>query len=335
MFLRYSFMFLLLTTAPLFSAIDQKPESEKTFFSLKASDFFVTHSYFNPPSSAQIAILGNIHNNDKYIIKQKTIDRVFTCVIREKIVADMAEKMTEKIGIYANKVIIVPAHCPFPGKYDLEKPASLIAFVPGTVVCNLPEHYHKPNLKQANNPKRIRGLQKEMINDMARHPDLPILVAFDTFTGHNDRHPENLFYDEKSDHYFAIDLESGFYNNIAEHAHALFEQMIKDKKQKEEKEEEEEKKEKKANLSTEEINALTAYQSTLKTLIPIYPPEIIFSKIAQSRIEAGIEDHEESGKMEEALQQTIQDNYDSCKLVVASLDALLKMYTPEEGTRKT
>ncbi len=350
MFTHYFFIFLLLTTAPVFSAVQepiiekpaiQEAESEKTFFGLKASDFFVTHSFFNEESSAQIAFLMNIHNHDdKYLIKQRTTKtypdgkllRIFTSVPREKILANMAEEfsaMTEKKHkVIANKVEIVPAHYPFPGKYNLEKPASLIAFVPGIAVCDLPEGYHKPNLKQFDSdyphsraPEKL-GLQRRMINDMARHPNLPPLVAFDTFTAYKDRRPANLMYEEKTNRYYAIDMENGFEHNLAKHALRLVIQMIKEKQ--EEKKQEDEKES--ASLSLQEIDALKIYQSTLKKLIPMYPPEIIFSKIAQARIEAGIEDHEESSEKEKELQQTIQDNYNSCIQTVASLDALLKMY---------
>jgi len=324
MFTRYSFILLLLTTAPLFSAIIEKPESEKTFFGLKASDFFVTHSFLAKPALTEIAFLGNIHNNDRYVLKQRTTDFCFTSIVREMVVASIAKT----IRMRANDVTIIPVHYPFPGRLDPEKPATLHTFVPGVDLRELPEHYHKPYLKQTTKPERIKGLQKAMISDMARHPDLPILVAFDTFVADNDRHPGNILYDEESNHYFAIDMEQTFTNNIAQYAHALFELLIKEKLEqaKQEKKVEEEKEKKADLLSTEEINALKVYQFTLKTLIPLYPPETIFARIAQARIEAGIENHEESGEIEKALQQTIQDNYDSCIQTVASLDVLLKNY---------
>jgi hypothetical protein len=55
-----------------------------------------------------------------------------------------------------------------------------------------------------------RGLTLNVIQSMARHPDLPSIVAFDTFVGNADRSQPNIFYDQQTDHFCGIDLSASW-----------------------------------------------------------------------------------------------------------------------------
>ncbi len=274
------------------------------------SDFVLIDFYFKKNTSTNIAILKNL--DDKFILKQVTNDKATSVVIKEKVAADIAES----IGIAAHKIIIIPIGRSFEGKKIIDKPATLHSFVPGVIARTFFQDGHGPDIRQYNRSGKQgsqRGLRRVTITDMARHPDLSALVAFDTFIANHDRSPRNYFYDEKKDCYFAIDLASSFSVNIAQYAYDLFSDMVK--KNKEEK------------LSSDEINGLVIYQSILKKLITLYPPEVIYAQMVKAMREANLTSYIENRRFIRKRRRFVQANYDSCKQVVAVLDILLKNHT--------
>jgi len=299
-------VFLLAITQ--FFIIRSTFELKADFFDLPKSDFFLEHFYFKKNSNTNIAELKDCYNN-KFILKQPVDDNVFGVVVREKVAADIALS----VGIGVNNVAIVPVGYSFAGKEIVDKPATLHSFVPGVVVRSIFKKGYGPDIRQHRSRKgeKQAGFRRVIIKDMALNSDLAALVAFDTFTANHDRHQKNYFYDEDKNRFFAIDLETSFCTNIAQYAYRFFKQMVENDDR---------------DLSLDEINGLIIYQATLKKLIKMYPPKIIYLKIAEARRQAGIASDRESCYYEEKKQGRIQDNYNSCSQLVAVLDILLKNY---------
>lgn len=303
-----AFLLLFSQFFGLFSDSNIKIRVKSNFEDFRESDFSVIDFYFKENSDTNIAILKYVNNN-KFILKQILDNSVFAAVVREKVAADIARA----VGIGVNEVTIISAHRSFPGKKIFNKPATLHAFVPGVAVRLLFGKGYGPNIRQYRSAKGNgkRGLSRITIKDMASHSDLSALVAFDTFTANHDRHQRNYFYDEASDHFFAIDLECSFSTNIAQHAYNLFYDMVKNGDK---------------SLSLNEINGLIIYQSMLKKLIKMYPPKIIYSAVNKSIDEVDIKFDKKNYNFLKKMQSAIQTNYDSCEKTVAILDVLLKSY---------
>lgn len=104
------------------------------------------------------------------------------------------------------------------------------------------------------------GLTLNVIQAMSHHSDLAKLCAFDTFINNPDRSPPNLFFDEDSNSYQGIDHFSAFFNyDLAKHA--IFQLTeLKDH-----------------CFSKQEIDGLTIYWETLKSLVKQFSPQDIYS----------------------------------------------------------
>lgn len=64
-------------------------------------------------------------------------------------------------------------------------------------------------------PPEKTGLTLAVIQDMAKHPDLPKIVALDTFVGNADRSCPNLYYDKVADRFCGIDMAASFSSPLA------------------------------------------------------------------------------------------------------------------------
>jgi hypothetical protein len=87
------------------------------------------------------------------------------------------------------------------------------------------------------------GLTIEIIQNMAKHPDLPRIVALDTFVGNADRSPPNLYYDEITDRFCGIDMAASFSSPLALAAYQRLEGL-------------------KSHLTSGELSALIDYANT-------------------------------------------------------------------------
>src|SRR5207249_10025139 len=103
-------------------------------------------------------------------------------------------------------------------------PATVHTLVPGQSVesLNLDVDIHQ-RMRRENTPMWHKwgplppekaGLTLKVIQNMAKHDDLPSIVAFDTFVGNADRSRPNLFYDSATDHYFGIDMAASFCSEL-------------------------------------------------------------------------------------------------------------------------
>jgi len=156
-----------------------------------------------------------VQGANRFVVKQmisEDIKKQF-CLIREA----LASCIAESLDIPVNHIRIIPPGARFPGKKFTERAATLHTFAHGRSLLD-PGKYRYLKIKQLWKealPKEHWGLTWQVIHNMSLHPDLPIIVAFDTFIGNSDRCPHNLRYHGKSDHFCGIDMEISFNKNLS------------------------------------------------------------------------------------------------------------------------
>lgn len=271
---------------------------------------------FETPHNTHISVLQD-DNGKKFVVKQETRD-VLTwhlSAARDKLGALVARS----IYVLANRVEIIPSYATFPGKRSLQHPATLHEFVPGIQIAFLPERLARfqksiQQFKKPSMPEDKWGLTEIVIGNMSCHEDLPRMVALDTFLANADRNDKNYFYDEESNHFFAIDFESSFQKNIACYACGCIQSIIKAKE---------------PINSIRIMRGLKRYRNVLNELIRLYTPDDLHEKLVQFALEGGILSRALKTDVEKKLErygQAIRDNYDSCKQLVILLDQLILKY---------
>ena len=163
----------------------------------------------------------------------------------------LSSHMAQEMGYPYNKVRIIPANSNFTGKPQKHLPATLHKVVPGSKIKGLKNKASKfsnIDIRQKN------GLTRDIVSCLSRHPDLPIIVCFDTFVCDYDRTRSNLFYDIITNRFYAIDFEKSFQRvNVI----LLAIQNLRDMKK---------------PFSRKELNGLRRYKNTIEKLILCFPP---------------------------------------------------------------
>lgn len=166
-----------------------------------------------------------------------------------------------------NKVTIIPPKIFFIGKKNLEFPATLHVRAPGVSTdqacryqyIDIHQRFRKENSSMWHRwgPLALEktGLTLAIIQNMAKHPDLPKIVALDTFVGNADRSSPNLYYDENADHFCGIDMAASFSSPLASAACRQMREIGC------------------TCFTQEELSALENYAHTLEFLIDTWPPE--------------------------------------------------------------
>ncbi|MCX5925409.1 MAG: hypothetical protein NT124_03930 [Candidatus Dependentiae bacterium] len=283
-----------------------------------------TIDYFSTLKNTRIAIL-NCKNSKKFIVKQDTRDLLTWHIItvRDK----LGSYIAQSAGVLANRVEIIPAGFTFPGKVAIDVPATLHDFIPGIPVNKLPDSLQKfkGKIKQRVDdyfPKNQCGLNRSVIAHMAEHEDLSKMVAFDTFIANTDRGTKNYFYDRKSNHFYAIDLESSFNHNLAFYACQCIDSLIKSK----------------VNLSPKELQALIVYRKTLNLLIQNNSPEDMYKKMIDFALQGNIISRSFRFSVLDRLKKyesSIKANYNACKKLVRLLDRLIGQLRINRGSGLT
>lgn len=133
------------------------------------------------------------------------------------------------------------------------------------------------HIKHMNNEIWIKkGLYKEkQLKCICAYPHLCKIVAFDIFTDNTDRHNRNIFFDQKTEQFYLIDMDHGFQsvhglvdssfdahiNTLATRTYNFLKDLKKNKK-----------------LSYQETKALKKIGKTLQQLATLNPPELIFEE---------------------------------------------------------
>jgi len=227
--------------------------------------------------------------------------------------------IAESVCLPINRVRIVPAHTSFIGKKYPDRPATLHTCVPGSSVSESDEDVRihqripKPNClnKWPLSPER-EGLNSTIIENMARHEDLPGIVALDTFVGNADRSQPNLFYDPVTNRYYGIDLAASFCSELGKVA---CEQIQRFEAQKRE-------------FSSSERVALAKYAKTLEQLLSLWTPESIEQLLLENAHRAGFEAgclwNQDLEERIDFHKRVIQSNYAAVTELLGRLEKLLK-----------
>ena len=243
---------------------------EKIDFLVLDSDYdhdnVIVYKFLDAQKSSYIVFVKDDESNN-YVVKQekyKELKRQFRA-ISEALCAHIALSL----DIPSQQVKIIPVGTAFPGKFVTKRVATLHTLVPGVTIRSLKSGslYSSLDIKQdasEDTPVERRGLTEKIIYWMSQHPDLPLIVALDTFTGNKDRNKANILYDQETDRFYSIDMALmydifGERRSLAQLACDQVNGMIK-----------------RGKVFTEkEREALIAYRSMLKKLVYNFNPKIM------------------------------------------------------------
>ncbi len=217
--------------------------------------------------------------NKEWIFKQLTETSPDDQIVL--VLEEMASEIARTLNISLNHAEIVAASdwfehrlLPnFPGTLHLRVPGASVEDNPPWVNFSIQQRIRSPFqiARMGPLPSEVTGLTKEVIDTMSKHPDLPRIVALDTFLGNNDRSAPNVFYDAKGDRFYGIDMGSCLIGNLAQCAHEkilLYSAEI-------------------SSLSTQELQGLVSYRKTLQSLTEQFPPANMISLLDQLLKKAG------------------------------------------------
>jgi len=235
-------------------------------------------------------------------IKLKERDKEFGFV-REV----LASHVAESVNIPMSRARIIPKELRFPGKYFPEKCGTL-----QTRALGVNGYHTRLCLEQRmkNLPLKEQGLTRQVIKSMALHPDLPLIVAFDTFISNPDRSGNNLFYDAKTDQFCGIDLELAFKLPCTRDLSAIacshiIEMLLTG-----------------VELDQKELKALKSYTQTLKELFEKNPPIFLYKILKSVALKANFL-HDPNDPMHHKLERykdKISRQYKSTELLIWLLD---------------
>lgn len=221
-----------------------------------------------------------------------------------------------------NKVTIIPSGMPFTGKKILEFPATLHTLAIGVSTeeeCPYQDLDVHQRFRKENSPMWHRwgplapektGLTISVIQEMAKHSDLPRIVALDTFVGNADRSSPNLYYDKISDCFCGIDMAASFSSPLAFFACRQLETM------------------KGRHFTNDELSALENYAHTLELLIKSWPSEkqegmlLEYSNIAGFKNGRPLFDQNVADRIE-FHKICIQDNYKNCVELIKLINQII------------
>jgi len=242
-----------------------------------------------------------------FVVKQykKFKNFKYFYLVMERLSSHIAQLMDFPV----NRVRIINKEIKFPGKKYNNVPATLHLKVPGLRVNKLKNKYRNVRLRQRCGPKISRekwGRTREVIHHMARHPDLTVIAAFDTFMCDHGRHGSNLFYDEKSDRFYSIDLEKCFKFNLSEIA---YENIKREPK-----------------FTKDELAGLKQYKEILQKMIDEFPPERLHALFDAIIKEAVLPDKIMTDKRMQSkitqFKRMMSQSYESAKKLVKLLEKL-------------
>jgi hypothetical protein len=252
-------------------------------------------------------IMDGEHN--LFLVKQTTYKEASGALlaVRDMLGADIAQRS----GISANHVQLIPGNISFPGKLRHGIAATVHLLVPGYPLSKKSGLFIQQPLKSYIS-KKLWGISFPVVQSMATHPDLAQITALDTFIGNAARRNNSYFYDEETDRFFAIDLESGFKNPLADLACIFFKKLIGDKK---------------LVLTDQEVAGLVMYRDTLITLINNNSVKQQHAQLDYLIKSAGINSRDgDVQKLISLYKTTIKDNYNKSQELAVLVDRLIAQH---------
>jgi hypothetical protein len=249
-------------------------------------------------------------SGQQYVIKQKVNqEKQIIAAMREALASYIAKDL--KI---AQHVEIIPAHENVSGKKYPSSSATLHTLAPGKIVSALRGHkYYLLCLKQRDpQGKKITGkwLTETIINQITWHKHIALIIALDLFICNTDRNRRNLFYDQATDSFCAIDMENIYRRNVADMACKKLREMINVNHKK---------------FTPAEIEALKMVKDTLQFLSKKYPPQDILARIDKYAVFAGYVD--DGSLLGDKLTKKIERHKQMVVECYGSVQKLIKILT--------
>jgi len=195
----------------------------------KASGIEIHYPYkiiaMRPCSRSSYIIFIKDKRGKLFLVKQKTSHfRSIASSLHSALTSKIYESIMEIRGQQVDILNKNDRH-KFPLKYKKFQ-ASIHTIVPGESVRQLFKNLNKGNIKLKRlflnfnlAQKKESGLTLAIIKLLRRHADLPHLVALSMLVGDYDCENKNIFYDQKSNHFFLIDMDRSFSQNLCESAY--------------------------------------------------------------------------------------------------------------------
>lgn len=308
-FKKYFFLFTLIISPVLLFASPQDSFLRKEFYYLMS---------VIETDDCYISFIENAE--EKFVVKQikdPSPDEQFLLVLDT-----LACHIGNDSEIPVNQVEIISPNICITGKKIIELPATLHTFAKG-VSTEKESPYQNIDVHQRfrkeNSPMwhqwgplapEDSGLTMTVMQNMAKHPDLPKIVALDTFLGNADRSPPNLYYDEEINRFEGIDGAASFSSPLALVACA----QLKGKKR--------------TQVTQEVLSSLEIYVETLELLVKNWPPEKQestlkrFSEMAGFRAGCFLYDQNVVDRIE-FHKRCINENYKNCLKLIKKLRKIL------------
>ncbi|MGB8367529.1 MAG: hypothetical protein WCD44_04180 [Candidatus Babeliales bacterium] len=247
---------------------------------------------------------------NKFCVRQITriTERAEFGFVREVV----ASYIAESANIPVTSVRIIPKDLWFPGKKFQGRLGTLQMYAPGEIKSDL----HLEQRMKSTVPEKEKGLTRNIIRQMASHPDLPLIVAYDTFISNPDRSGNNLFYDETTNCFCGIDLELAFKmpaerRDLGYYACLRILEMILQK----------------VKLNQKELNALQLYTQTLQELYDKNQPAQLYKNLKRIAIQAGyFTNANEVDRKFEGYKDKISRQYASVKILLDLLAVFIKSH---------
>ncbi|HLW72928.1 MAG TPA: hypothetical protein VKR54_02675 [Candidatus Babeliales bacterium] len=237
-------------------------------------------------------------NNNKFILKYHW----HPTAIREAVSTEIGKDVCN-----INRIKIFPPHDASISSVDRmpNDIKTLHIYVPGKEVGEVINDHRRKNTEHhiCKNEFSIEyGLKdKETLEILTKHKDLAPIVALDIYVNNHDRHNGNIFYDEQSNHFYAIDMDRAFSDNhpLSTSTYCFVKQLNKQQ------------------LSQQKKQALIRINKTLHDLSSQFPPE----KVCQLRTNFAEKAHYAyTTEEQEIFRNFVEQNFYEVKRLQERLD---------------
>jgi hypothetical protein len=174
------------------------------------------------------------YHGSSFVIKQKLREHSNYWSVIQAILADVFAHSIETV--LSQRARLIPGYVHFPTKLHKNTPASLLTVAPGKSI----RQWNRTSPRQiTSKTKRIlkhlflkqsSGMNVRILQSIARHPDLPHILAVHIILGFYDGHDGNIFYDQEKNRFAIIDMDSSFKKNLAQGSYAFIKKYCTQKR---------------------------------------------------------------------------------------------------------
>ena len=282
----------------------------------KKLNSFASEASYNTKNS-NLRLLSN-SKGEKFLLKQGR--KATTSSIFRTLLDVLGVSIAQSLSIKCNDIELISATNRCKHKFYGNLPATLHAFVESKSLCR---SAHYPGLylrqrKKSHSAHISPHFSHAIITNMARHNDLPALIAVDTFIANTDRSCANLFFQPTTNKFTAIDFGEAYKTNLPQEVIKAIKQLQKEN----------------VGLTPDEIHGLSLYKQTLDRLLNTYTPSILSKKIdfllKKTNLDADESSlHSQCQKYAAKIKTTIKKNYAS----TGELSRVLALFLEKQRSR--